>query len=199
MSSRRDFLKSSSLLSGSLGFLGKVPVFAAEQSKPSAYFGVHPFVEQHPEAVFIMRTNVDYKTNSEACKQVGLNLGRSLFVPMDSTRHSGDKFIAAKPNLTGSRCSTTRRRAFTPLEDTMGIATDVFFVEGLFELLEGIGSRGNRIHTRDANGEGVIEPADMSLWASAWARPWPRLKTPLRHGKMRMMPRPLSGRRFPAA
>ena len=40
----------------------------------------------------------------------------------------------------------------------MGIATDVFFVEGLFESLKELGVAGARMHTRDANGAGVIEP-----------------------------------------
>ena len=40
----------------------------------------------------------------------------------------------------------------------MGIATDVFFVEGLFESLKELGVAGNRMHTRDANGASVIEP-----------------------------------------
>ena len=75
MFSRRDFLTSSSLLCGSVGLSRTASVFAVG-SKPSGFFGVHPFVEQHPEAVFILRTHVDYKTNSDACKRVGLDFGR---------------------------------------------------------------------------------------------------------------------------
>jgi hypothetical protein len=78
MFSRRDFLTSSSLLCGSVGFSGPASIFAAA-SKPSGYFGVHPFVERHPEAVFILRTHVDYKTNSGACKRAGLDFGRSVW------------------------------------------------------------------------------------------------------------------------
>ncbi|MFB3920540.1 MAG: DUF362 domain-containing protein [Terriglobia bacterium] len=155
MFSRRDFLKSSSLLYGSLGLFGRASVFAAE-SKPSGYFGVHPFVEQHPEAVFILRTHVDYKTNSAACKQVGLDLGRSVFVPMDDTGIPVTHHIAVKPNLTAHQ-AVDEKRGLT-LEDTMGIATDVFFVEGLFESLKDLGVAGRRIHARDANGASVIEP-----------------------------------------
>src|SRR5271157_3722757 len=117
MFSRRDFLKSSSLLCGSLGFTGQASVFAAE-SKPSAYFGVHPFVDQHPEAVFILRTHVDSKTNSAACKQVGLDFGRSVFVPMDNTGVPVTRNIAAKPNLTAHQ-AVDEKRGLT-LADTMG-------------------------------------------------------------------------------
>jgi len=155
MFSRRDFLTSSSLLCGSVGFIGPAPIFAGA-SKPSGYFGVHPFVEQHPEAVFILRTHVDYKTNSDACKRVGLDFGRSVFVPMDDTGIPVTYNIAAKPNLTAHQ-AVDERRGFA-LEDTMGIATDVFFVEGLFESLKELGVAGTRMHTRDANGAGVIGP-----------------------------------------
>jgi hypothetical protein len=155
MFSRRDFLKSSSLLCGSLGFKGRSSIFAAE-SKPSGYFGVHPFVEQHPEAVFILRTHVDYKTNSNACKRAGLHFGRSVFVPMDDSGIPVTHNIATKPNLT-AHDAVDKKRGLT-LEDTMGIATDVFFIEGLFESLKELGVAGARMHMRDANGADVIEP-----------------------------------------
>ena len=155
MFNRRDFLKSSSLLCGSLGFIGRASIFTAA-SKPSGYFGVHPFVEHHPEAVFILRTHVDYKTNSDACKRVGLDFGRWVFVPMDSTGIPVTHNIAAKPNLTAHQ-TVDEKRGFA-LEDTMGIATDVFFVEGLFESLKELGVAGTRMHVRDANGASVIEP-----------------------------------------
>ncbi len=155
MINRRDFLRSSSLLCGSLGFIGRASVFAGE-SKPGGYFGVHPFIEQHPEAVFILRTHVDYKTNSEACKRVGLDLGRTVFVPKDDTGIPVTHNIATKPNLTAHEAVDKKRGL--ALEDTMGIATDVFFVEGLFESFKELGVAGARMHTRDANGASVLEP-----------------------------------------
>ncbi|HUB34406.1 MAG TPA: DUF362 domain-containing protein [Bryobacteraceae bacterium] len=155
MLSRRNFLRSSSVLCGGIGFSGPAFVYA-DEPKPSGYFGVHPFVEEHPEAVFILRTHVDRKTNSDACKRAGLDLGRSVFVPMDRTGVPVTFNVAAKPNLTAHQ-AVDEKRGFT-LEDTMGIATDVFFLEGLFESLKELGVAGNRMHTRDANGSGVIEP-----------------------------------------
>jgi len=44
------------------------------------------------------------------------------------------------------------------LEDTMGITTDVFFVEGVFNSLMEMGVPGKNMHTRDVNGTRVIEP-----------------------------------------
>jgi Domain of unknown function (DUF362) len=156
MSSRREFLKTSALLSGSLGLIGRAPVFAAEEkAAPSGYFGVHPFVEQHPEAVFIMRTHVDRKTNSAACKQVGLSLGRSLFVPMDNTGIPLTHTIAAKPNLTAHEV-VDKKRGLTA-EDTMGITTDAHFMEGLFDSLKEVGVAGRRLNVRDTNGSGVLD------------------------------------------
>ena len=151
---RRSFLKTSSLLVGSASLGGRAAVWAAE-SKPSAYFGAHPFVEQHPEAVFILRTHVDRKTNAAACRQVGLELGRTLFVPMDHTGVPVTRHIATKPNLTAHE-TVDAQRGFT-LEDTMGITTDVFFIEGLFESLKELGVAGSRMHTRDVNGGSVLE------------------------------------------
>ena len=154
MINRRSFLKSSSVLVGSVGLMSQSSVFAAE-SAPGGYFGVHPFVERHPEAVFILRTHVDRKTNYAACKQVGLHLGRSLFVPMDNTGIPVTHNIATKPNLTAHE-PVDKKRGLT-LEDTMGITTDVFFVEGLFDSLKELGVAGSRMHTRDVNGGGVLD------------------------------------------
>jgi hypothetical protein len=155
MFNRRDFLTSSSLLCGTAAFGGPVLILV-NPPKPTGYFGVHPFVDRHPEAVFLLRTHVESKTNSSACKRAGLEFGRSVFVPMDQTGVPATYNIATKPNLT-AHDAVDKKRGFT-LEDTMGIATDVFFVEGLFESLMDLGIAGTRMHTRDANGARVIEP-----------------------------------------
>jgi hypothetical protein len=75
---------------------------------------------------------------------------------MDNTGIPVTYNIAAKPNLTAHQ-AVDGKRGLT-LEDTMGIATDVFFVEGLFESLKELGVAGTRMHTRDANGASVLEP-----------------------------------------
>jgi hypothetical protein len=63
---------------------------------------------------------VDYKTNSDGCKRVGLDFGRSVLVPMDNTGIPVTCNIAAKPNLTAHQ-AIDDKRGFK-LEDTMGIA-----------------------------------------------------------------------------
>ena len=155
MPRRRDFFKTSLLLAGAASVARPASVFAAA-SKPSGYFGVHPFVEQHPEAVFIMRTHVDKKTNSGACKQVGLDFGRTVFVPMDNSGAPVSSILATKPNLTGHE-PVDKKKGMT-LEDTMGITTDAFFVEGIFNSLTELGLSSKNMHTRDINGDSIIEP-----------------------------------------
>ncbi len=155
MVNRRNFIRSSALLAGGVGLMRPVTVFAAA-SKPSGYFGVHPFVEEHPEAVFIMRTQVDYKTNSAACKQAGLDFGRSALVPMDNTGVPSSSVIAIKPNLT-AHDPVDEKRGMS-LEDTMGITTDAFFVEGIITALGELGVPGKNVHMRDINGNRIIEP-----------------------------------------
>jgi len=155
MPSRRNFIKTS-LVAGGAGLLKSTEVFAAPVQQKSGYFGIHPFVEQHPEAVFIMRTDIDRKTDSAGCKDAGLNLGRSVFVPMNEPGIPVTHNIATKPNLTAHR-AVDEERGFT-LEDTMGITTDGFFVEGMFDSLKELGVASNHLHTRDINGGRIIEP-----------------------------------------
>lgn len=151
-------MKSSSMLAGGLGLTGSASVFAAgsSASRPSGFFGVHPFVEQHPEAVFILRTHVDIKTNSDACRQVGLDFGRTVLVPMDKTGTPANRIIAVKPNLTAHN-PVEEDKGLT-LEDTMGICTDPYFVEGMYTSLTELGVAGKNIHARDINGNQIIEP-----------------------------------------
>jgi hypothetical protein len=155
---RRSFLSTSSVLAGAAGLVPPARVFAV--AKPSGFFGIHPFVDQHPEAVFIMRTHVDTKTNSEACRQAGLSFGRTVLVPMDATGTPVTRIISAKPNITEHTFVDTRRN-FT-LEDTMGITTDPFFVEGIFNTLMELGVPGKNLHCRDVNGNKMVEPRGYS-------------------------------------
>lgn len=56
---------------------------AFSDEKSAAYFKIHPFNLANQDAVFIMKTNVDVKTNSSAIKKAGLNFGRSVFCATD--------------------------------------------------------------------------------------------------------------------
>ena len=73
---RRRFVQSS-ILAGAGLMISPANTFRIKNA--SSLFGIHPFVLQNPDAVFVMRTNVNLKTNSSAIKEVGLDFGRSIF------------------------------------------------------------------------------------------------------------------------
>ena len=145
MLNRRTFLKTS----GALGAFGLVrPIRAlGSRNQTSGHFGVHPFIEGHPEAVFIMRTDVDIKTNSEAKKNTGIRFARSVFLPMNESGVPLTYKIPIKPNLTSSMTSS---KTFS-LEFGMGIVTDPYFVEGVIEGMKELGLPGNRFYLREVN------------------------------------------------
>ena len=53
--------------------------FAAAPQPAAGPLGLHPFVEAHPEAVFIRRTKVAAKTDAEAIRREALALAREVF------------------------------------------------------------------------------------------------------------------------
>ena len=131
MITRRKFLKQAAVAGGSALLLP----FSASRlmgSTLAQYFAVHTFIENNPNAVFIMKTNVDVKTNSAAIKQAGLDFGSSVFVGTDDAE-SGIPFdytFAMKPNLTAWRWDNDS----VPFEEVMGIITDVNFVDRTFHI-----------------------------------------------------------------
>ncbi len=154
MFNRRNFLKSAA--AGGLGFLHSSCSFSPRRKPltPIEYFGVHQFIEDHPEAVFIMRTNVETKTDSENKRKAGLDFGRSVFVPKkkDEGGIPLTHKIAVKPNLTSSI-----RKEFS-LEFGMGIVTDPDFVEGLIEAMKELWISGSQFYIREVNCPGCFGP-----------------------------------------
>jgi len=137
---RRDFLKTTA--AGVLGLT--TPVWALpSRLQASGFFAVHPFIENHPEAVFIMPTHVDHMLNDEAKKEAGHAFGRSVFIPGSEGGIPLDISIPVKMNL-----KTTGAGKF-PLEDILGCVTDPFFAEGVYESIQELGISGNQIHVRE--------------------------------------------------
>ena len=153
MATRRSFLKAIPAI-GSAGCFKLSVSSVLAQSNQIKFFGVHPFVEDHPEAVFIMETDVDVKTNTKAIKNAGLEFGRSVFVPKETGGIPITNEVAVKPNLT---CSFPGKRRFFfgklkfPLEYGMGIVTDPYFVEGTIESIKELGLSGNQFYIREVN------------------------------------------------
>ena len=158
MMNRRDFIKVSAA-TGALGTIQPITALAKRQ-QPSGFFSVHPFIEEHPEAVFIMKTNVDKKTNGEAIKQVGLDFSKTVIVP--STKGVPlSRIIPVKPNITDSFTSKKlypKEAAMFPLEYGMGIVTDPYFVEGIIEGMKGLGMSGKQFYVREVTNPWDFEP-----------------------------------------
>ncbi len=143
---RRQFVHSS-LLAGA-GLCSRPGKNKLAGSK-SSLFGIHPFILQNPDAVFIMKTNVDYKTNSAALKSAGLGFGRSVFGLTDNPTEGIPLThkIVIKPNLT---CRQRGRDIYT-IENSMGIVTDAHFVEGIIESMKELSIEAGQFYIREVN------------------------------------------------
>lgn len=155
---RRDFIKASAA-TGMAGML--IPGSLRAAFKAQDHFGVHPFIEQNPDAVFIMRTSVDEKTNIAAKKSAGERFAQSAFViksESDPNAFPLSTLVAMKPNLTSYQTSV-------PTDRKMGIVTDPYFMEGLIEGMKTLGLSGDQIHMREVNGENVINDCGYTAMA----------------------------------
>jgi len=108
------------------------------------YFGLHRFIEAHPEAVFIKHTSVPVKTDSEAKKQEGIELAREIFTLQDTPGIPLSHMVAIKPNLT---CTGGMGRTV----DGVGILTDPYFVEGMVEGMKETGLSEDKMYMREGN------------------------------------------------
>ena len=124
---RREFL------AGALGVAGAHILPAETVRVPKSHFGLHPFIEANPKAVFIRRTHVPHKMDAEAKRREGLQLAREIFVPLDAPGVPVTHRIILKPNHTSVR---DRHR---PDEENWGTGTDPQFYEGLVLGLKELG------------------------------------------------------------
>ncbi len=144
MYTRREFLRVASL-AGSAVALKTDTLFAG--ARVTQYFGLNEFVENHPEAVFILKSNVDAKTNSSAILDVGHQFGQSLFAAKSTPEGNFpvSANIAIKPNLTSWSWDKP------PIEEPMGIQTDASFVEGIIKSLTDLSVDAQNVYIRDGN------------------------------------------------
>lgn len=139
---RREFLKSAGVV-GAASLLQPAWAWPRAYQDAPRYFGLHPFVAAHPEAVFVKRTQVSEKTDSAAKKQEGVALARELFTLQDTPGFSLTSKVAIKPNLTCGGDSSP---------ELMGILTDADFVEGIIEgMKETLGMQGAQFYLREGN------------------------------------------------
>jgi hypothetical protein len=142
MLSRRQFIASLAA-AGAGAAVNPIRALASRQQSSAAYFGLHPFIDAHPEAVFIMKTNVDEKMNTDAKKAAGLAFGRSVFVPRDSGGIPINISIPVKPNIKTADPNTYK------IENIISHTTDAWFVEGVFEGMKELGISGSQFHIRE--------------------------------------------------
>ena len=138
---RRDFLKTVGIV-GSSAMLQPNLVFGAPRQK-AAYFGLHPFVAAHREAVFIHATSVSGREASAEKRGAGYQLAGELFFASDTSGFSTASKVAIKPNI------TCLGGGFSP--QRMGIVTDADFVEGLIGgMKDHLGLDGSQFYLREA-------------------------------------------------
>ncbi|MEN8226473.1 MAG: twin-arginine translocation signal domain-containing protein, partial [Bacteroidota bacterium] len=131
---RRDFIKVSSA-AGIAGLVG--PGYAnMAHSAPSKTdgFDLHPFIKEHPEAVFINLTSVNEKTDSKPIYDAAYKLASEMFVKTsDGEGYSNSTHVNCKPNWT---CGG--RPGPDPVSK-LGITTDLNYIEGF---LNGVKNTG---------------------------------------------------------
>lgn len=137
MKTRREFLKTGAFIGGAglavSTFLNSGKVLGAQPK----YFGIHPFIEANPKAVFIKRTNVSSIYDSEAKLREGLEFAKEVFVLKESGGIPLTHKILVKPNAHPSILNTRGIRGgvipkdVKSIKDGMGINTDVYFTEGV--------------------------------------------------------------------
>lgn len=98
-------------------------------------FGLHPFIEQNPKAVFIRQTHVKEKFDADAKRTEGLRLSEAIFVPRAQPGVPVTHRIILKPNATS--LVPIRR----PAAENWGTGTDPDFYEGLVIGLRRLGLR----------------------------------------------------------
>ena len=77
---RRDFIRVSSA-AGLLGLVGPgYEAFAGIESTGIEGFDLHPFIKEHPEAVFINLTSVKDKSDTKAIYDAAFKLANEMFV-----------------------------------------------------------------------------------------------------------------------
>jgi hypothetical protein len=127
MITRRDFLRTGALAAA--GALPGVRLAASPLTVPQPYFGLHPFIESNPKAVFVAKTRVPSVLDDEAKRRAGLKLAREIFVPMTKPGIPVSHRIIFKPNYAG---------------------TDAYFYEGVVMGLKELGTR--KLYFVEANG-----------------------------------------------
>jgi len=122
---RRDFIKTSV----AAGVSGLVSSGCSSVKETSHYqgpgFDLHPFIREHPEAVFIKFTSIDSKRDTQGIHDAAFELSKEVIIKTPSGGYPDTTKITCKPNWT-----STRQKDNKPIYDILGVNTDPNFVEG---------------------------------------------------------------------
>ena len=129
---RRDFIKVSSA-AGLVSLVGSGYAAMPDlSSSGTSGFDLHPFIKEHPEAVFINLTSAKDKFDAKGIHDAAFKLASEMFVKASNGQgYSNSTKITCKPNWT---CSG-------PVDNTgslenAGITTDLNFIEGFLKAVK---------------------------------------------------------------
>src|SRR5664279_3829612 len=92
-------------------------------------FDLHPFIKEHPEAVFINLTSVNNESDKQGIYDSTYKLASEMFVKTtDGSGYRNSTKITCKPNWTCSGPYNTK----DPVAG-VGITTDLNFIEGFLK------------------------------------------------------------------
>ena len=130
---RRDFIKVSSA-SGMAGMIAPeyLPLTGAPSNGDG--FDLHPFIKEHPEAVFIHPTRIRKMTHESAIHNAAHKLAGEIFV-----RTSSDKGYANSTKITCKPNWTCNGGPENDPKSKLGITTDMHFVEGFLKGVKEVG------------------------------------------------------------
>jgi len=138
---RRKFIASAAF-AGIAGSLRPAVVIAESARKSTGFYRVHQFIDDHPDAVFIMRTDVENKTDEDDIRAAGRKFAGEVIVPSDELGIPVSHLVPIKPNITGGGGNEW---------STMGIITDPNFVEGVVQSMKSLGVSRKKFHIREVN------------------------------------------------
>jgi len=122
---RREFIKTSAVCGTSGLLTGGCASRARDAVNVGPGFDVHPFVKNHPEAVFVHRTSVSSIRDTEGKRTAGEKLAKELIVPTRTGGYPLSTRIVIKPNWTGAHPMDGK-----PVFEKLGINTDPDFIAG---------------------------------------------------------------------
>ncbi|MDP2982269.1 MAG: DUF362 domain-containing protein [Candidatus Latescibacter sp.] len=148
MFTRRRFMQTLAA-AGTTAVAAPIHALTSRTQASTGYFGAHPFIDNHPDSVFIYRTKVDGDKNAIAKKQAGLEFTRSVIVPKaDGVPLT--HLVPIKPNIRVNPSLVGAAKYATVSGDFVG--ADVYFTEGVIEGLKELGLSANQIFLREVNG-----------------------------------------------